>query len=84
MIEKERGSYYLQHEHERENGYTGEGEHVIKPGGSHPRDLEDAVEDHADDVVPDIQPASNNSLKRILYNFRLGFIHKSESRTLMA
>ena len=61
--ENEGERYYLQHEHERENGYAGEGQHVVEPGGAHPRDLEDTVEDDADDVVPYIQPASHNSLE---------------------
>ena len=48
---------------ERNDNEAADREDITEPGRAYARDVEDAEEDDSDDVVPDVQPASDHSLR---------------------
>lgn len=47
---------------EGKNNEAGEWQNVVEPGGSNLWDVKDEQEKYADDVIPDVQPAPDNTL----------------------
>ena len=45
-----------------DHGEAADRQHVAEPGRAHARDVEEAQEDHRDQVVPDVEPAPDHPL----------------------